>query len=382
MNPYRYFLPTDIVFGPGVLNQLSQHAQGFGKRPLIVTGRNSARATGLLDRVLAQLPNAVIFDEIDENPTTGSCDRGADFCRAHDCDCVIALGGGSPMDAAKAIAGLALNPGTCEDYIAGEVFSRGVLPVIAIPTTAGTGSETTPYAVLVSSRDNNKRTIAGRYIFPRLALLDPEITVTMPRPVTINTGLDALSQAMEGFVSRRSTPVGDALALDACRRVMRWLPTAADNGANIEARSNMLHAAMLTGCVISQSGTTLVHGMGYYLTLNCGLAHGLANGYLLAPVFQYNARIAPDRVRALAEAMNADPAVEPGKAVAQRIHELFGALNLSPAARDAGVDESLLRGFSEHIHTDRSRFKNQPGNPSVDELEAMFRAAWAGSLLE
>lgn len=382
MESYRYFLPTDIVFGAGTYNQLGQYVRALGAKPLIVTGRNSAKAAGFLERALAQLPNAVVFAEIEENPTTATCDRGAELCRSHACDCVIALGGGSPMDAGKAIAGLAKNPGSCEDFIGGELLANGALPIIAVPTTAGTGSETTPYAVLVSSRDNNKRTVAARCIFPRLAILDPELSVSMPRHVTINTGLDALSQAMEGYASRRSTPISDELALDACRRVLRWLPTAAEDGTNIEARAEMLHAAMLTGCVISQTGTTLVHGMGYYLTLQCGLAHGLANGYLLAPVFQYNAKQLPERMRLLADAMGADNAGDAGLAIARRIHHLFAELEVSPAACDAGVDEGLLRGFAEHIHTDRSRFKNQYGDPSVAELEAMFRSAWDGRLAD
>lgn len=187
------------------------------------------------------------------------------------------------MDVAKAIAVLATNPGGCRDYFGSDKYTTPNLAVACVPTTAGTGSEVTPYSVITDLELGMKRTLSGRSLFPAVAVLDPALTLTVPRDVTVNTGLDVLSQAMEGIVSRTSTAVGDALALEACRLVRRWLPECVRDGNDLEARSQMLQASMLAGCVIAQSGTTLVHGMGYYFTTRFGVPHGLANGLVVPP---------------------------------------------------------------------------------------------------
>jgi alcohol dehydrogenase class IV len=379
VKPFRYFVPTEIVLGPGCLNTLGDHARSLGKKALVVTGKNSARANGALDRVLAQVPDATLFDGVEENPISETCMRGAAVCREKGCDFVVAIGGGSAMDTAKAIAVLAHNPGTCADYFGVDKYSGGNLPIIAVPTTAGTGSEVTPYSVIVDSATRVKRTIVAQGLFPKVALLDPELSRTMPRPVTVHTGLDALSQAMEGMVSLRSTPFGDALALEACRIVKTWLPRAAAHPNDIEARSQMLFAAMLSGCVIAQSGTTLIHSMGYYFTLEYGLAHGLANALLLTPVFQFDAKHLPEKVAAIASALgrptapNSDDAQ---KNIALAIHALLDELDVSPAAKDTEVDLHRLQAFAEDIFADRSRFKNQPGDPSLDDVFQFFQRAY------
>ncbi len=372
-------MPTEIVFGAGVLDTLGERLKPYGRNPLIVTGKHSARASGALDRVLAQCPGAAVFEGIGENPAASQCDDGGASCRANDCDCVIAIGGGSAMDAAKAIAGLARNPGTCADYLVAGVFKRPPLPLIAIPTTAGTGSEVTPYAVIVDDAAQYKRTI--RNPFPAVALLDPTLTNAMPRHVTVATGLDALCQAMEGIISKRATPLSDELALATCRNVREWLPRAADEPDNAEARARMLYAAMLSGCVIAQTGTTLVHAMGYYYTLRFGVAHGLASALLLLPLFEYNAAIDPAKVAAIADALGF-PAnathLAARHAVTQSLRDLFRRLRLSNAARDAGVEESALRGFAEDIFPYRARFKNQPGEPTLEEVYHFFYKSFTG----
>jgi alcohol dehydrogenase class IV len=276
------------------------------------------------------------------------------------------------------------NPGDPRQYVGTDKYANPILPVVAIPTTAGTGSEVTQYSVLVDTVENSKRTMSGRTLFPTVAILDPELSTGLPRDVTAHTGLDALSQAMEGFVSKRSTPMGDVLALETCRIVRHWLPQAIERPDDVEARGQMLYAAMLSGCVIAQSGTTLVHGMGYYFTLAYGTPHGLANALLLAPVFQYDARVEPRKVAALAAALDypceGDTEDAPGK-IGEAVHDMLRKVGVSAAARDARIEEGRLRGFAEHIVTDRPRFKNQIGEPDVDEVFGFFRRAWAGELL-
>ncbi|MCC6699608.1 MAG: iron-containing alcohol dehydrogenase [Candidatus Hydrogenedentes bacterium] len=382
LTPFAYHVPTEAVYGIGCFDTLGEHSRRLGTRPLLVTGKNSARRIGALDRALLQLEHASVYDAVEEDPGTDTCERGAALCRQLGCDHVIAIGGGSPIDVAKAIAGLAVNPGTCADHFGSKGLQAGALPVIAVPTTAGTGSEVTPYAVIVDSASRTKKTITGKAIFPRVALLDPELTRHLPRAATISTGLDVLSQSMEGIVSKKSTPVGDALALDACRRVRAYLPRAAAHGEDdLEARGQMLYASMLSGCVIAQSGTTLVHGMGYYYTLECGIPHGLANGLLLAPLFRHNARVAPEKVRTITEALlphGTQGDVGPEEAVSRALRQLFGELGVSSAARDHGVSEVLLGGFAEDVASDPYRFRNQIGEISREAILRFYRESFWG----
>ena len=378
--PFRFALPTAIEFGSNCIESLSARVGPFGQAPLIVTGKHSARASGVLDRAMQQLPNARVFDAIGENPGTAICEQGAAFCRVHNCDVIVAIGGGSPMDAAKAIAVLATNNGSCAQFFGADKYTNAPLPIVAVPTTAGTGSEVTPYSVLVDPIERTKRAGAGTALFPRVALLDPELTRTMPRNVTIATGLDALSQCMEGIVSKKSTALGDALALDGIRRVCEFLQRAADDGANdIEARTEMLYAALASGIIVAQSGTTLVHGMGYAYTIECGIAHGLANALLLAPVFAHNARTAPGRVAAIASAMGGDPA-NPGAVVVKALYNLLERLGVSRCARDHGVTDKQIEVFATEIAKDPYRFRNQIGELTRDDVCRFYRQSMDGSL--
>lgn len=382
---FVYRMPTEIQFGAGKIQDIGDHISRFGQRPFVVTGRGSARKNGALDHVLAAFPQAVLFEGVDEDPETDLCDKAAAKCRASECDVVVAIGGGSPMDAAKAVAGLVCNEGRCADYIGRDTFTKGALPLIAAPTTAGSGSEVTPYSVLIHTEHREKATIGGENLFPKVALLDPELTRFMPRQVTVNTGLDALSQCMEGMVSKNSTPKGDILALEGCRLIRRWLPEAANDGENLEARAQMHFAAMLSGCVIAQSRTTLVHGMGYPLTVHFRVRHGLANALLLTPMFRHNAHYAPEKVAALAEALGypADPTPESAAdRVAEALHAILKAVDVSPAAKDAGVDGDRLDEIAAAVAASPHRFKNQIGEITEAKLRAMYEQAYQGSIRE
>lgn len=381
MKAFRFSVPTEIVFASGCLDTLAGHSQALGTKALVVTGCRSARKSGVLDRVLAHLPGATLLEGIDENPGDTTCDEGAGLCRQSGCDHIIALGGGSPIDAAKAIAVLATNGGRCADYFGNDRFGKTPLPVVAIPTTAGTGSEVTPYAVLVDTKEGAKRTVGGRGLFPRTALLDPDLTRTLPRDLTINTGLDALSQAMEGMLSLNATPIGDALALEVCRTVRAWLPRAAEAPEDSDARSAMLYAAMLSGCIIAQSGTTLVHGMGYQYTLEFGVPHGLANALLLAPVFALNARYEAQKVALVAEALGNSCEAVPeaaARAIGVALHAFLRELGVSPAAEDAGVEEGRLETLARNVYGEPGRFKNQLGTLSEGDVRRLYELSFKG----
>lgn len=382
--PYTYRMPVEVVFAEGCAGQLVERTKRLGRRPLVVAGMQSARKLGLVDALVGAFPDAVVFEGIDENPGTGICDEGAAQCRQAACDCVVAIGGGSPMDAAKAIAGLALHEGPCVDFIGRDTFPNGALPILAVPTTSGSGSEVTPYAVLVNDATRQKATIGADCLFPRTALLDPALTLKLPRAVTVNTGLDALSQAMEGIVSNKANAAADVMAFEAIRLVCDALPIAVERPDDLPARGCMQHAAMLAGCVIAQTGTTLVHGMGYPLTMECGIAHGLANALLLTPLFQHNAAVHPGRVARIAEAMGHPCAPNPesaGKAIAAALHALLHRLGVSPAAASHGAHAGQLASFATAIAADPYRFRNQPGTLDESSCLRLYEQAYEGSIV-
>lgn len=380
--PFRFHCPTEIQFGAGCLAHLRDYAPAFAQRPLVVTGKSSARKSGALDRVIEFAPGAVVLEGIDENPTDAVVDSAATVCRDAHCDGIIAIGGGSPIDVAKAVAVLATNGGACRDYYGTERYTKTPLPLVAIPTTVGAGSEVTPYSVLVDETDNTKRTIRGRDLFPRRAFVDPELTRTLPKAVIRATALDALSQAMEGIVSLMSTPIADSLAFEAIIRIRRALSPALQDDE--DALVELHYAAMVAGIVIAQSGTTLVHGMGYAFTVEFGVAHGIANALLLTPLFQYNAHHLPDKVAAISQALGrpAAPNLEDARdQIGRALHGLFDEIDFSPKAADAGIEQDRLPWFARAIHQQSDRLRNQVGELTERTVLELYQQAYDGALV-
>lgn len=380
MKSFSFQLQVEVVFGPGTLQQLSRF-RGLGQRAAILCGHHSARANGALDAVLEHFPGALVLDGIPENPDTLDCEERASRCREAGVDCIIGLGGGSALDAAKAVALLVTNGGRCADYLDDSSGCKPALPLLAIPTTAGTGSEVTPYSVLVDNSVRQKKTLRHPSLYPRAAILDPRLTLGLPRDVTVATALDALSQAMEGMASKRATPLGDTLALEACRLIRGTLPHVLEVPEDEDARGVLLYAAMLSGMVIAQSGTTLVHGMGYYYTLDYGLAHGAANALLLPPVFAWNARHLPTTVAALAGALGHPGPPKPesaARAIAAALYEFYAEIGFPPAARDHGVPREAAARCAASIIREPYRFKNQVGDFTEGDVAGLFEAAWGG----
>lgn len=382
MKPFSFQLPVEVHFAPGALSFLARY-RDLGARPALICGRDSARASGALDSVLEHYPGALVLHGIPENPETSDCEAYAVTCREAGVDCIIALGGGSVMDAAKAIALLVVNGGACADYLDDAGGCKPALPMVAIPTTAGTGSEVTPYSVLVDSERREKKTLRHPSLYPRVAILDPRLTLALPREITIATALDALSQAMEGMVSKRATPFGDLLALEACRLIRAALPWALTAPHDEEARGVLLYAAMLSGVVIAQSGTTLVHGMGYHYTLDYGIAHGAANALLLPPVFAWNAVLLPATVSTIAGALGrpGPPKTESAAhSIVTALYDFYAEIDFPAAARDHGVPREAAARFAESIIRAPYRFKNQVGDFTKADVEHLFEAAWTGQV--
>lgn len=282
---YTYYMPVKVIAGRDCVEKRASLLSELGKRALIVTGKSSAHNGALKDMQEALVRNGqevCVFDEVTPNPTVACVQKGAETARAFSADFVVGIGGGSPLDAAKAVAALARQPRGNKEIFSG-CWTRDVLPVVALPTTAGTGSEVTQYAVLTDDVRETKTSISSPAMFPRLAFLDGKYMETLDRKNTVHTAADALSHAVEGMFTEKSTPVSDVAALESIRLLFSLFPELekAEPKLSLNDRDTLLYASMLAGTVIAQSGTTAVHAMGYFLTYYHGTDHGEANGVLL-----------------------------------------------------------------------------------------------------
>ncbi len=324
---FEFATASRIVFGPGTLKEVGPAARDLGRRALVVTGRAPERAGPILAALGASSVESVLFSVAGE-PATDTVRQGTARGRDAGCDLVIGFGGGSAIDAAKAIATLLANGGDPLDYMegigGGKPLSKPAFPIIAIPTTAGTGAEVTRNAVVASPEHRVKASLRSPHMLPRLALVDPELTYSLPPAVTAGTGLDALTQLIEPFVSHRANPVTDAFCREGIARAARSLRRAYENGADAQAREDMALASLFGGLALANAGLGAVHGFAAPI---CGMfpaPHGATCAALLPHVMAAN-------VRAL-RARESD-----GSALA-RYAELGGILT---GRRDAGADAAL-----------------------------------------
>ncbi len=282
---WHWFISTKIFYGKDVLRENAHSFKELGSKALIVTGQGgSPRRNGSLNDTIWALESVglgwEVFAEVEANPSITTVRRGAATAKEKGADFIIGIGGGSPLDAAKAIAILAVQDIDDEDLFALK-FTE-VLPIVAIPTTAGTGSEVTPYSIITHPDMGGKMRIMGDKLLPYLAFLDPKYTLELPRQITIDTAVDAYSHVMEGYLSSRSNPFSDILAQEGLALLgeeLRFLTN--EKELTYENRHNLLYGSMLAGMVITHTGTTIPHTMGYPLTYYKDIPHGRANGMLM-----------------------------------------------------------------------------------------------------
>ncbi|HEX2945125.1 MAG TPA: iron-containing alcohol dehydrogenase family protein [Clostridia bacterium] len=296
---FKFHMPVKTYFGEGCLLKNGSELSKYGRKAVIVTGGHSARLSGALSDVcsiLEQLDIAyAIYDKVQNNPTLDNVREGGILARENGAGFVIGIGGGSPLDAAKAVAVLAVNDMEPEQLFTND-FKVSPLPVIAIPTTAGTGSEVTPYSILTRTDKQTKISFGTPETFPAIAFLDPHYTESQPLKVTINTAVDALSHSMEGYLGKRRTPAADILAREGIKLFGSCLESLRSANIGPRTREMLLYASMLGGMVIAHTGTTIMHGIGYNYTYFKGIPHGEANGYLMAEYLRFNYSCAKDRI--------------------------------------------------------------------------------------
>jgi len=320
--PFELATAARIVFGVGTAAQVGPIAAEHGRRALVVTGRDPTRAEPVLEVMRAAGLTIDVFTVAGE-PTVADAERGVAAARACNCDVVVAVGGGSPLDAGKAIAALLRNPGPPLDYL--EVVGRGrplvhdPAPFIAVPTTAGTGSEVTRNAVLAASEQRVKVSLRSPKMLPRAAIVDPALTLGLPPLVTADCGLDALTQLIEPFLSRKANPITDALCRDGIARAARALPRAVADGRDLDARSDMALASLLGGLALANAALGAVHGF----------AGPIGGAFARAPHGAVCARLLPEVLRINARALRQR---EPGSPVLARLDEVARLVTGDPTA--------------------------------------------------
>lgn len=383
---YEFNLPTKIVFGIDALNRLGEEVTGVGDSALLVTGKSAMRSCGILDRVRSILHphfKLTIFDRVSPEPDTEVVDEATIQAKEKGCNLVIGLGGGSALDVAKATAGLTKEKGfgSVADYLEGEgtrkLTSPGI-PFVAIPTTAGTGTEATMNAVIINKKLKTKRSFRSPYLFAKLAIIDPRLTVSMPTRITATSGMDTLVHLIEGYVSKKATPFTDAIAIDGIRFVAEGLIRAVKKGDDLPARERMSQASLFGGILISNSGLGIAHGISSFMGALYGVPHGLANAVLLPYVMEFNSSSSPEKFKRMAQALGANlqgvSIEEASNAAVEMVKEILFQIGIPNRLSNVGIKETDLPLLAEKSLTSSSAKKN-PKEVSYDDLLTLLKKA-------
>lgn len=302
---FNYLMPTKIIIGKGCVINNSSEFSSRGNKALIVTGKKSSKMNGSLNDIIRALNNEkieyVIFDNVEENPSLETCILGSTVAKKEKVNFLIGCGGGSPLDAAKAIAALVVNRIDPKELFYTNITE--MLPIIAVPTTAGTGSEVTPYAIITDHELKQKRNFSNRKCFPEIAFLDASYTMDLPHKITIDTTVDFLSHAVEGIFTKKSSPFTDLIALEAIKIFGLYREELLSDKLTFEIRQQLLYASTLAGIVIAQTGTSVVHALGYPLTIFQGIPHGRANGILMGEFFDFLYNTEKEKIKQILEAL-------------------------------------------------------------------------------
>ena len=386
-NPFEFKCPARLLFGIDICENLGEEIKALnGSRPLVVTDKGIVNA-GLLDRISELLKQAAIefavFDEVEENPTVATVHKGADLYKSEKCDIIIGLGGGSSMDAGKAIGVKATHEGEIQKYTrrGGQPIKNIVPPYIAIPTTSGTGSEVTWVSVVTDPDIKAKTVVASPFIAPNTSLIDPSLTKTLPPAVTASTGMDALTHAVEGYTSLKASPITDTLALKAIEMIASNLREAVANGDNIEARSNMMLGSTIAGIAFGNASVGMVHSVAHALGGLFNIAHGIANAIMLPHVMQFNLIANPTKFGDIAWAMGENieglSEMEAARMSVASVQELSDDVGIPTDLKKLGADPSLIEQMTEETENQVGSLPLNPRRTTREDITQLFENAFA-----
>ena len=382
LKTYTLSLPNNVIFGVGTVEMVAEKVKELGKSKILIITDKGLVEAGLLGKVLDPLEqagvNAHIFDQIEPNPRDYTVIKAFEFAKKKECEVIIGLGGGSPIDAAKAVGVLMTNPGSLQDYLRGTAVKNPLPPVIAIPTTAGTGSEVTQFSVVTDTERSFKAGIASSLLIPKVAIVDPSLMESMPSSLAAATGMDALTHAIEAFVSVNSQGFSDALALHAIRLIGAFLRPSVANGSNREARAHMGMASTLAGVAFSNAGVGLVHAMAHPLGGRFDVPHGVANAILLPFVMRFNMIARLEKfgqiAQALGEKVEGLSAMTAGKKAVEAIIQLCADIGIPGHLSAVNVKAEGLTQAAADAMNMRAMGSN-PRTVKQEEVEKLYREA-------
>ncbi|RYV01131.1 L-threonine dehydrogenase [Shewanella sp. OPT22] len=378
----KFFIPSVNVLGQGAVDDAIGDIQTLGfQRALIVTDKPLVEigiAGGLVAKLADVSIEAFIFDGTQPNPTMGNVEAGLKILKDNDCDFVISLGGGSPHDCAKGIALVATNGGSIKDYEGVDVSKQPQLPLVAINTTAGTASEMTRFCIITDEERHIKMAIVDKNTTPILSVNDPELMLKKPKALTAATGMDALTHAIEAYVSIAANPITDACAIKAIELIRDNLTTAVKDGQNVDAREQMAYAQFLAGMAFNNASLGYVHAMAHQLGGFYDLPHGVCNALLLPHVQEYNAKVVPNLLKDVAVAMGVDVtglSDEQGAAAAiDAIKSLAASIDIPASLTELGVQEKDIPTLADNALKDACGFTN-PKQATHEEICQIFKNA-------
>ncbi|MCM2479905.1 L-threonine dehydrogenase [Serpentinimonas maccroryi] len=377
-----FFMPAVNLMGGGSLGEAMQAVKGLGYRKALIVTDAMLNKLGLADKV-AKLLNelqiaTVVFDGAQPNPTKGNVRAGLALLRANQCDCVVSLGGGSSHDCAKGIALCATNGGEISDYEGVDRSVKPQLPLVAINTTAGTASEMTRFCIITDEETHIKMAIVDRNVTPILSVNDPDLMLAKPKALTAATGMDALTHAVEAYVSTAATPITDACALKAVELIARHLRTAVAKGDDLHAREQMAYAQFLAGMAFNNASLGYVHAMSHQLGGFYDLPHGVCNALLLPHVEAFNVKTSAARLRDVAQAMGENVQGLDAQAGAQAclaaIRKLSSDIGIPKSLGELGVKRADIPTLAANAMKDACGFTN-PRSATQTEIEAIFEGA-------
>ena len=383
---FDLYLPVEVIFGVGSVNKVGEVGRRFGYRVLIATGKKSTKENGALDRVVESLnrngaEEIIIFDQIEPNPTDKSVNLASEIVVKEKIDYIIGLGGGSSLDSAKAISIVSSNEGYAWDYVNYPEGPRLIpflnRPVICIPTTAGTGSEVNRYSVLSNPIRKEKMVISHSLNYPRVAIIDPSLTVSMDRRLTALTGIDALMHALESLTNRLSNFFAEDLAIRAIQIIRRWLPVAIEEPENLQARAYMSYAAMLAGIAIDRKRVALIHGMEHPVSAHYPhIAHAEGLSALGVAITDFNYKGNPEKYALFAELMGYKP--EPHMAV-KALEDFLEKVGLRLSLKELGVEREKIERLTEDTYMlSRGLFPINPVEPTMEDIYKLYERAYEG----
>jgi alcohol dehydrogenase class IV len=378
---FGFGLPTRIEFGNGVSSRVAQEAATLAATRVLVITDRGVRAAGLVEPLVERLQThglvTAVFDEVAPNPRALSVASGAAAARDHGADVLVAIGGGSPMDTAKGIGAVLTHGGDILEYEGYDRLTKPITPLIVLPTTAGSGSEATYVAVVTDPARSLKAVIESQFLAARVALVDPALTVGLPRALTASTGMDALAHAIEAYVSPCGSPISDSLALTAISLIARSLGPAYANGEDMVARNEVMLASLMAGIAVNNSSTGGAHAMAEAAAGLYDLPHGVANAIYLPIMMEYNSLGLPDKFTRIAEAMGEDvrglSRREAALAAASALRRLARDVHI-PTAEQVGVRPEDLPRLAAEASGDVSA-KNNPRILTEADLLSLYLEA-------